>query len=278
MPTYQELIRQALGKLSRLEAEVLLGKVLGKERVYIHIHSNEEAAPGEEEAFRQLVEDRSQGMPLHYLLGEKEWMGLPFRVTPATLIPREDTRILLEALLQLKECLPPAPLLLEIGTGSGILPVLLGKSWPEARLATTEINPETLAVARENFLRHGISVTAYQTDFLEEPARLGLQADALYSNPPYISREEYEELEEEVRQEPLGALLGGNDGLSYYRRLGQEYQRVLKPGGYVALEIGWKQAQDVRQIMEDAGLTFHSLSRDDGDRDRVLTFQYQKGS
>lgn len=277
MPTYQELIRQALGKLPRLEAEVLLGKVLGKERVYIHIHSDEEAAPGVEEAFHRLAEDRSQGTPLHYLLGEKEWMGLPFRVTPATLIPREDTRILLEALLQLKESLPPAPLLLEIGTGSGILPVLLGKSWPEARLCTTEINPETLAVARENFLRHGIAVAAYQTDFLEEPARLGLQADVLYSNPPYISREEYEELEEEVRREPSGALLGGDDGLSYYRRLGQEYQRVLKPGGYVALEIGWKQAQEVRQILENAGLTFLCLSRDDGDRDRVLTFRYQKG-
>ena len=278
MPTYQELIRQSLKRIPRLEAEALLGKVLGKERVYIHIHSDQEASPGEEEAFFRLLAAREEGTPLHYLLGEKEWMGLPFQVSSATLIPREDTRILLEAVLSLKPFLPSRPLLLEIGTGSGILPVLLGQSWPEARLATTEISPETLAVARENFRLHEVPVTAYLTDFLEEPARLGLQADVLYSNPPYISLEEFEELEEEVRREPEGALLGGEDGLSYYSRLGREYMRVLKPGGYVALEIGWKQAGAVRQIMEEAGLAFLGLYQDDGDRDRVLTFRYQKGS
>lgn len=257
----------------KLDLETLLGSILGKERVYLHVHSKDEVPEDKIHRFMENLEKLRSGTPLHYLIGHKEWMGLDFQLTSDVLIPREDTRILLEEILALKDQVGEKPILLEIGTGSGILPVVIKKKWPEAEIHTSEIHHETLTVAKENFRRHQVQVTSYLSDFLDVFKEEHLQGDILFSNPPYIGEEEYQDLAELVRQEPYRALVGGPQGLDYYHRLAAEYFMVLKPGGYLCLEIGWKQGEIVKEILVKAGLIFRKISTDDGGRDRVLVFQ-----
>lgn len=272
--TIDLLLKEAVAGLrvqggDKLDAEVLLARLLGRERVYLHIHGDEDLEEDVCSRYRSLVSRLAAGEPLHYLIGGKEWMGLEFILDENVLIPREDTRILLERILALKERFT-APVLVEIGTGSGILPVLIRKEWPEAEVHATEIDEKTLAVARENIRRHQADVHTYHCDFLDSIREEGVRADILFSNPPYISEEEYRELDPTVRREPYGALVGGEDGLACYRRLAEEYSDVLKEGGFLLVEIGWKQGAAVRRIFEEAGLQFVATVPDDAGRDRVV--------
>lgn len=282
--TIETALKAAVDRLrgnrhGRLEAEVLLADLLGKTRVYLHINIKDELPDEVVQEFKIRIEELLLDKPLQYLTGSTEWMGLEFKVDENVLIPREDTRVLLEQVLALKENKLDklaAPVIIEIGTGSGILPTLIKKNWPEARVITTEIHAETLEIARENFRKHQVDVEAYNCDFLDEIRKRGIKADIILSNPPYISEEEYEELDEGVRKEPRRALVGGQDGLSYYRRLAKEYKDVVKKRAFILVEIGWKQAMDVRQIFEEQGLVFYGTYKDDGDRDRVIKMEHMK--
>ena len=278
--TIDKLLREALTNIrergcTRLDAEVILGHILGKDRVYLHVHGDMEVGREQEASFQKAMRELAQGKPLHYITGSKEWMGLDFLLDENVLIPREDTRILLEEILKLKAFFKK-PIIIEIGTGSGILPVLLKKEWQEAEVHTTEIDERTLAKARANFDLHQVQVKSHHCDFLEAIISKGIHGDILFSNPPYISEEEYEELEDCVKNEPYGALVGGADGLEYYRRMALECPQVLKDGGTLLVEIGWKQAAAVRGIFEAAGLTHLKTVRDDGDRDRVVIMENRK--
>lgn len=259
---------------ARLEAEVLLAAQMGKERVWLHIHGNQVVNLETEELFRSSIMALKNHTPLQYLTGVEEWMGLSFKVTEDTLIPREDTRVLLEEILERIPGDGTGTTLIEVGTGTGILPVLIQKNRPFAVLHVTELNPKTLEVARENFARHGVSVTAHQTDFLLAIKEEGIHGDILFSNPPYISTMEYEALDPSVRKEPSLALWGGADGLEPYRRLAKEYEDVLNPGGYLLVEIGWKQGEDVRSILESTGLRWVKTAQDDAGRDRTIVMRF----
>lgn len=261
-------------KFSKLEAEVILANLLDKDRVYLHIHNKEELDDRTIEKFERNIEELIDNKPLQYITGEQEWMGLSFKVDEHVLIPREDTRILLEQILKLKEVIKE-PTIIEIGTGSGILPVLIKKNWSESWVVATEISKETLKVARENFNSHGVNIESFNCDFLEDIRNNGIKADIIFSNPPYISEEEYRELDEEVKKEPYGALVGGTDGLDYYRRLAREYKDVANYHAYILLELGWSQYEAVRTILEEEGLKFIGIYKDDGNRDRVLVMEHK---
>jgi release factor glutamine methyltransferase len=262
-------------KYGKLEAEVILANLLNKERVYLHINNKEELDDRIIDNFESFVDELINNKPLQYITGKQEWMGLSFKINENVLIPREDTRILLEQILKFKDILE-SPTILEIGTGSGILPVLIKKNWPEARVICTEISKDTLKVAKENFQQHDVEIEAYNCDFLDEIKVNDIKADMIFSNPPYISEKEYLELAEEVKREPFGALVGGTDGLDYYRRLADEYIDVVGDRAYILLELGWQQYETVRKIFEEKGLKFIGIYKDDGNRNRVLVMEHIK--
>lgn len=274
----EEILKNAGEKLNKtpygkLEAEVILANLLDKERVYLHINNKEELDDKIIRLFESRLEDLINNKPLQYITGYQEWMGLSFKVDENVLIPREDTRILLEQILVLKSMIEK-PTILEIGTGSGILPVLIKKNWPESRIIVTEISRETLKVASENFKKHKVEIESYNCDFLNDVKLNDIKADIIFSNPPYISEEEYMDLDEEVKREPYGALVGGHDGLDYYRRLALEYIDVVKERAYILVELGWQQYEMVRDIFEEKGLNFIGIYKDDGDRNRVLVMEH----
>lgn len=236
-----------------LEASLLLGRATGLDRLGLITRTAEPLAPEAEEAFEALLTRRIAREPLQHILGETEFMGLPFGVSKDVLIPRPDTEILVEAVLDLEEERGSAPSrrLADMGTGSGAIAVSLAKYLPYLAVVATDVSPAALAVARANALRHGV---AAQIDFREGDGLAplaGERFDYLVSNPPYIPAETVSTLEPEVRDyEPHLALTPGADALVWYRRFASEGARLVAPGGYLAVEVGAGQAMQVAALLE----------------------------
>ena len=234
----------------RLDAEVLLSHVLQKERIYLYIHFDEPLEAAELAAFREMVKKRVQRIPVAYIVGAREFMGLRFAVSPAVLIPRPDTEILVEAVIErLKD--KSQIKFVDIGTGSGAIVLSLLHYLPLACAVAVDISQDALAVATENAetLLVKDRVDFYQGDLYEPLA--AEKFDAIVSNPPYIPNADIAELEPEVKEfEPYGALAGGLDGLDFYRRLIADGSDRLKDGGFMAFEVGINQAQAVAALAE----------------------------
>ena len=229
----------------RLDAEVLLSHVLKKERIYLYIHFDEPLEAGELAAFRAMVKKRVQRIPVAYIVGAREFMGLTFAVSPAVLIPRPDTEILVEAVIErLKD--KAQIKFVDIGTGSGAIVLSLLHYLPLACAAAVDISQDALTVAAENAetLLVNDRVDFYLGDVY---APLTTEKfDAIISNPPYIPNEDIAKLEPEVRNfEPYGALAGGMDGLDFYRQLIAGGSARLKDGGFMVFEVGINQARAV---------------------------------
>ena len=242
----------------RLDAEVLLSHVLKKERIYLYVHFDQPMEAAELAAYKELIKQRVNHVPVAYLLGQKEFMGLTFKVTPATLIPRPDTEILVQAAVERlrgrEQCS-----FADIGTGSGAICLSVLSFVPRSRAATVDISPEARAVAEENAENLGLSERIeFFTGDLLEPVK-DRKFTAILSNPPYIPEKDIEGLQEEVRcQEPYGALSGGQDGLDFYRRLCQEAPALLEEGGFMAFEVGMGQARAVAELAEENPLITRS--------------------
>lgn len=255
---------------ARLDAEVLLSHVLGQERIYLYVHFDEPMEQAELGKFREYVKKRAQHVPVAYIIGEKEFMGLPFKVTPDTLIPRPDTEILVENVLaNLAE--DETVQIVDIGTGSGAIILSLLANLPKARGKTVDIAVKAVEVAKENAVRLQV---ADRCEFLVGDLFAPLQDskfDVIVSNPPYIPQKDIATLEVDVRAyEPVSALTDGGDGLSYYRRLLAEGKRYLKENGFIALEIGIHQAQAVKRIALDNGWRNIKIIKDYAGIDRVV--------
>lgn len=239
----------------RLDAEVLLSHVLGKERIYLYVHFDEPLEKGELAAYRELVKGRVQRVPVAYLAGQKEFMGLRFRVNPSVLVPRPETEILVQASLERLKALQgaKAPLLFaDIGTGSGAICLSVLHFLPGSRAATVDISGDARSVAEENAAALGLSERVdFLTGDLLEPLE-GRTFTAILSNPPYIPDGEISSLPPEVRlHEPRAALAGGPDGMEFYRRLAAEAPALLAPDGFLALEAGIQQAKAVAGLAEE---------------------------
>ena len=234
----------------RLDAEVLLSHVLQKERIYLYIHFDEPLEAAELAAFREMVKKRVQRIPVAYIVGAREFMGLRFAVSPAVLIPRPDTEILVEAVIErLKD--KSQIKFVDIGTGSGAIVLSLLHYLPLACAVAVDISQDALAVATENAetLLVKDRVDFYQGDIYAPLA--AEKFDTIVSNPPYIPNADIAELEPEVKEfEPYGALAGGLDGLDFYRRLIADGSDRLKDGGFMAFEVGINQAQAVAALAE----------------------------
>lgn len=263
----------------RLQGELILAHVLKLPRLQLYLKFDQVLAEFEVAAARELVQRRGRREPLQHILGSANFCGLELWVTPEVLIPRPETELLAEravAFLKMRLLLSGTPVsdparsarqkpagsetgapmgdaeVLDLGTGSGCLPICLAHELPAVKVTTVDISPAALLVARENARRHGV---LERVEFLEGDGfgalPPGRQFDLIVSNPPYIPSAEIETLEPEVRDhDPRLALDGGADGLDFYRRIAAEAPPWLKPGGKLMLELGHDQAAGVREICE----------------------------
>ncbi len=257
---------------SRLNAELLLARALRLPRLGLYLQFDRPLAAGELAVFRALLLRRMTHEPVQYILGETEFMGLPFEVTPAVLIPRPETEELVEeAIRWLKSSGSAEGSILEIGTGSGNIAVALGKFLPGARITSLEKSGDALEVARRNCARHGLgNVELLQGDVFTAGFD-GQVFDAVVSNPPYVPEAEFNRLQPEVRDfEPRLATTDGADGFRFIRRIADLACGLLRPGGGMFLEIGYGQADAAGRIARESGLTGVGVQKDFAGIDRIL--------
>jgi release factor glutamine methyltransferase len=243
-----------------LHAELLLRHVLGWDRSTYLLRRQDSCAPGLWEELLPLLQRRAAFEPTQYIIGEQEFYGLPFEVNRSVLIPRPETELLVERLLKDGEMLwtgeSSSPLIIDIGTGSGAIPVTTAVHRPSWRVMATDISLEALSTAQKNAERNGVAerIGWLSGDLLEPVLREGLCPDAIISNPPYIPSGDIPGLQAEVRDfEPAGALDGGEDGLDLYRRLTDQLQQLAVRPRWVGFEVGMGQAADVAQLLERSG-------------------------
>lgn len=260
---------------ARLNAEILLAHMLNLRRIDLYLNFERPLSPEEVENFRTLLKRRLQHEPLQYITQVTEFMSLPFKVERGVLIPRPETEILVETILTaVRQNRAPdeAIRVLDVGTGSGNIAVSLAKYLPEAHITAIDISAPALAQAARNAELNQVTsqITFQEADCStfqpEQPF------DIVVSNPPYISASEYRELPPEVKHyEPSQALLGGDDGLHYYHLLARRVTGLLKPGGMLAVEIGFRQGEPVSRIFQKYQLANIKIIPDLNQLDRVVT-------
>ena len=256
----------------RLDAEVLLCHVMNLERIDLYVRFDQPLEEQELSSYRDLVRRRSGGEPIAYLLGEKEFMGHTFKVSPAVLIPRPDTEILVEAAVnRLAEY--PEPRFLDIGVGSGAILLSVLKAIPYAKGIGVDLSPDALLIAKENETTLGVS---HRAGFLlgDTLAPIGdRKVQGILSNPPYIPTRDMGTLQKEVKLEPKLALDGGLDGLNIYRKLLLDGKNYLLPGGFLMMEMGIHQAEPITKIALEMGwIELEPPRKDYGGIERVVTF------
>jgi release factor glutamine methyltransferase len=261
--TVREALTESSAAIARRDAEVLLAHTLECDRAWLLAHPEAQLAAAHVEALRSLVARRAAHEPLQYLTGVQEFYGLTLHVTPDTLIPRPETELLVEAVLgwaakERQRSGSQRLRILDIGTGTGAIALALAANLPRAEITGSDISAAALDVARGNAERLGLSAQFIEADLLRgvaagERTGHGLY-DAIVSNPPYIPNTDAPALQPEVRDhEPPVALFGGRDGLDVYRRLVPQALDALRPGGLLALEIGFGQRDALAALLAEAG-------------------------
>ena len=246
-----QALRQAqLAGLDRVDAHLLLGHLLQRERSWLIAHDDAPLPEREQQRFDALVRRRLDGEPVAYLLGEREFHGLTLRVSPAVLVPRPDTEVLVDWAL---ECLQArgvaTPRVIDLGTGSGAIALALRHRWPAAELTALDASAEALAVARANAKRLALPVRFLASDWWQAVA--GETFDLAVSNPPYIAGDDPHL--PALRHEPRQALTPEGDGLDALRTLVRDAAPHLRPGAWLLFEHGWDQAEAVRRLLTTAG-------------------------
>jgi release factor glutamine methyltransferase len=255
---------------SRLDAEVLLAYVLKTDRLRLYVDFHKPLQPEELSTYRMLIKQRTQRIPVAYLTGSKEFMGLSFCVCPAVLIPRSDTEILVEALLE-RTSKEEHVRIVDVGSGSGAIIISLLSNRPRALGIAVDISKEALDVVHTNACKLGVAerLCLVHGDLLEPV--LSEKMGIIVSNPPYIPTQDIKGLEQEVQKEPVLALDGGPDGLNCYRKLIEQSKEVLSTDGILAFEVGIGQAQQVAALMRETGAyTEIEVIKDYGGIERVV--------
>lgn len=234
---------------ARREAEWLLCEVTGLDRMGLYLHFDKPLQEDELAAYRSLVLRRGRREPLQHIIGSQEFDGLEFIVSKDVLIPRYDTETLIEEVVRR---FPSPRTILDIGTGSGCIAIALARRLPEASVTAVDISAEALVIARQNALRHGVTIEFLQGSYFEAVGTR--RFDLIVSNPPYITTAELVDLQPEVRDfEPRLALDGGLDGLTAYRQIVSFASVHLVPSGSLVVEVGAGQAPEVSELFVEAG-------------------------
>ncbi|CAG7655663.1 peptide chain release factor N(5)-glutamine methyltransferase [Paenibacillus allorhizosphaerae] len=255
-------LRQRGVREPEANAQRLLEHLLGEDRSGLLLRWPEPFPQEREADWQRLLERKASGEPVQYMIGEQEFYGLPFAVTPAVLIPRPETELLVEAVVTLGRRLwetgarkSESPVVCDVGTGSGAIAVSLAVQRPEWRVLASDISPDALKVAEANAARNGMQerIAFMEGDLLVPYIERGIKLDAVVSNPPYIPEEDEAGLQPEVRlYEPRTALYGGVDGLVLYRRLTSQLAELPALPSLVGFEVGQGQAGEVRRLLEQA--------------------------
>lgn len=258
----QAALEAALGLESgsaRIEVQCLLQQVLGVARAYFFAHPERVLSETEEASYQALLRRRQGGEPIAYILGTREFFGLNLNVTPATLIPRPDTELLVE--LALGRILRPRMRVLDMGTGSGAIALAIAHQRPDAEVWACDASAAALAVARDNSQRLSIAnVHFVASDWFS--ALSGQRFDLIVSNPPYIAADDRHLSQGDVRFEPLTALASGADGLDDIRRIVGQAGAHLEKQGWLLLEHGYDQAARVRELLQASGFAKVFSARD----------------
>ena len=256
---------QRLGE--RVDAEVLLAYALSKSRSWLIAHADDLLPAEHASAYAVLVEQREAGEPVAYITGRRGFWSLDLEVTPATLIPRPETELLVELVLQLLP-IDKAARVLDLGTGTGAIALAIARERPRAQVTATDASVDALAVAQRNAQRHDIrNVSFAHGDWF---APLGDQRfDVIVSNPPYIESHDPHLNQGDLRFEPITALASGADGLDDIRRIIVDAPRHLASEAWLLFEHGWNQGEAVHMLLRNASFTKVSTTRDLEQRDRV---------
>ena len=245
---------------ARIEAQSLMQHVLNVSRAWLLAHDDAVLDAAQETAYADLLQRRLHGEPLAYLLGEREFYGLVFKVTPATLIPRPETELLVELALE-RIPQPSTPRILDLGTGSGAIALSIAHARPHSLVLACDASAAALSVARENAQRLNCSNATFQQS--NWYAVLADQRfDLIVSNPPYVAAHDPHLQQGDLRFEPLSALASGDDGLANIRRIVAQARAHLEPGGWLLLEHGYDQADAVRELLLAAGFSDVFSARD----------------
>ena len=279
--TYREFYEYGKLKLEEagvaeaaLDARLLLEYICHTDRNELIIHADRERSSMEEQFYRMLIEKRASRVPLQHITGEQEFMGLCFKVNEHTLIPRQDTEILVEEAMR---HLSDGMRILDMCTGSGCILLSLLKYSNECEGIGVDLSGEALKMARENAQRLQLNAEFLEGDLFSALENFGMEKpaeklfDMIVSNPPYIKTAVIDTLMPEVREhEPLSALDGREDGLYYYRRIVAEASDYMRKGAILFFEIGYDQGESVMSLMQKAGFTQIEIFKDYAGLDRVV--------
>jgi release factor glutamine methyltransferase len=273
LKTSAEFLKQKGIDDARLNAEWMLSHVLGLKRFDLYLNFDRPVSPKEREQYRELARRRLNGEPLQYLLGETEFFGILLKVDARALIPRPETELLVEEVINELSKLTSPVRILEVGTGSGCISIALAKSLKGALLTTVDRSPDALALAKENA---ETTKTIDQIKFLEADAlapdfaqRFAEPFDALVSNPPYIPISEKPTLQKELSYEPELALFT-TTGLEFYEKLCADAQTLLKPNGLLAFELHADGGEKVKNIATVHGFKNIIIKKDYSGQVRML--------
>lgn len=259
----------------QLEATLVLSKLLGVDKVYIYTHGKEKVSPSVKEKFIKLMEKRATGYPIQYILKEKEFMGLDFYIEEGVLVPRPDTEILVEYILNYidEKYKNESINFLDLGFGSGAIALSIAYYRRNVNVYGVDIGDIPLKVGYINKDRFKLdNVKLYKGDLFQGIEGLGLEGKfhIIASNPPYIPIEDIEMLQTEVKYEPLDALAGGEDGLDYYRNIIPKAKDYLCPQGLLIFEIGYDQGKRIKNILIEEGYKNIQILKDLQGLDRVI--------
>lgn len=255
MSEVASLLRQGRQRLPMSEARLLLRHVLGLTPAALAAQPERKVSAGDTAAYEALVMRRSAGEPIAYLIGQREFYGLDFFVTPDVLIPREETELLVDLAIAAKP-----QRVLDLGTGSGCVAVAVAKHLSQASVVAVDASAGALDVARRNARRHGVTVRFCQGDWFAPLA--GECFDLMLANPPYVVAADPHLLQGDLRFEPCSALVAGADGLEAIRRIVAEAKTHLVPGGGLWIEHGYDQAPAVANLLAAAGFVGIELRHD----------------
>lgn len=272
-PALDALLRDASGRIDATDARWLLAHAVGRPQGWLYAHARDPAPDGVAECFDALVARREAGEPVAYLTGVRGFWGFDLAVTPATLIPRPETELLVELALAR---LPPADArLVDLGTGSGAVALAIARERPDVSVLATDASVDALEVARANAHSLGLPQVRFaQGDWYAPLA--GARFDVIASNPPYIEQTDPHLAQGDLRFEPPTALASGADGLDALRVLASGARAHLAPGGWLLVEHGLAQGAAVRALFEASGLESVATAQDLEQRDRV-TFGQSPG-
>lgn len=257
---------------ARLDSQLILGKVLNKDKIYLMINSNKEVEKEKEEEFLNLINKRMENMPVRYILEEVDFMGLDFYIEEGVLIPRSDTEVLVEEVLKIIEE-DEKLYVCDLCSGSGAIGISLAYYRKNIMVDLIDFYEKPEEISKKNIIKNNLEnqVKFIKSDLLKEPIKELKKYDIIVSNPPYIKEDVIETLMDDVKNyEPRSALSGGDSGLIFYERIVEESKKVLKENGILAFEIGYDQGDSVSNIMKNNGYIDIKVVKDLAGLDRVV--------